>query len=138
MWPDVIDFRNFYRTSLGLVAQRAIRRQVRELWPNLRGLNVLGVGYGAPYLRPFRDEAQRVMLAMPAAMGVMAWPKEGPNLACISHETALPLPDLSVDRILLVHGLEFTHHMQEFLREIWRVLADDGRVMAVVPNRRGI
>lgn len=138
MWPDVLDLRNFYQTSLGRVAQRSIRRRVRGLWPNLRGLNVLAVGYGAPYLRPFREEAQRALLAMPASMGVMAWPREGPNLACISHEVALPLPDLSVDRILLVHGLEFTQNLDEFLREVWRVLADDGRVLAVVPNRRGI
>ncbi len=138
MWPDVVDLHNFYGSSLGHVAQRSIRRKVRELWPNLSGLNVLGLGYAAPYLRPFREEAQRVIQIMPARMGVMVWPTDGPNLACIAHETELPLPDLSMDRILMVHGLECSHHMHEFLREVWRVLADGGRVMAVVPNRRGI
>ena len=138
MWPDVIDIYSFYSSSLGHVAQRSIRRKLRELWPNLSGLNVMGLGYAAPYLRPFRKESQRVLLVMPAQMGVMAWPSDEPNLACLSHEMALALPDLSMDRVLLVHGLEFTHHMREFLREIWRVLADDGRMMVVVPNRRGI
>lgn len=138
MWPDVVDIHSFYNTSLGHVAQRSIRRKLRELWPNLSGLNLMGLGYAAPYLRPFRKEAQRALLVMPAQMGVMAWPTDEANLACLSHETSLALPDLSVDRILLVHGLEFTHHMGEFLREIWRVLADDGRMMVVVPNRRGI
>jgi SAM-dependent methyltransferase len=43
-----------------------------------------------------------------------------------------------VDRILLVHGLEHAGHAQAMLREAWRVLAADGRLLMVVPNRRGI
>ena len=50
----------------------------------------------------------------------------------------LPLPDASVDRVLLVHGLENTEQVGPLFREIWRVLASGGRLLVVVPNRRGI
>jgi SAM-dependent methyltransferase len=56
----------------------------------------------------------------------------------LADETELPLPDRSVDRALLVHALESTEQVRATLREVWRVLADGGRLLVVTPNRRGI
>ncbi len=53
-------------------------------------------------------------------------------------EATLPLPDASVDRLLLVHYLEVSENPNQLLREIWRVLAPEGRLLIIVPNRRGI
>ena len=138
MWQDIVDLSEFYTSSLGHTAQRIIRRRIRGWWSDVRGDSVLGVGYATPYLRPFRDEAARVLALMPGRMGVMAWPREGPNCAAICDEAHLPLPDLSIDRILVVHGLECSDQVRAYLREIWRVLADGGRLIVAVPNRRGI
>ncbi len=138
MWQDVVELRDFYSGSLGHVAQRMIRRRVRELWPDVRGENVLGLGYATPYLRRFRAEAQRVLALMPGRMGVLPWPGEGRNSTAIAAEDELPLADLSMDRILLAHGLECTDQISAYLREVWRVLADGGRLLVVAPNRRGI
>lgn len=138
---DVVDLRDFYASSLGSIARRMIRRQVRALWPDLRGTRVLGFGYATPYLSPFVDEAERVAAVMPTRMGVLAWPEritEERNLALVAHEDEIPLPDLSVDRILVVHGLEYSENAHLMLREMWRVLADGGRLMVAVPNRRSI
>ena len=105
MYTDVVDLRDFYETRRGQVARHMIRRTVRALWPDLRGLRVLGLGYATPYLRQFRDEAERVIACMPASQGVLHWPLEGPWAVALTEETELPLPDYSVDRVLLVHGL---------------------------------
>ncbi|HCP00280.1 MAG TPA: hypothetical protein DIT35_02200, partial [Rhodospirillaceae bacterium] len=70
---DVVDLCDFYGTSLGSVARRMIRRQVRAVWPNLRGLRVLGLGYATPYLTPFTDEAAHVASVMPTRLGILAW-----------------------------------------------------------------
>jgi SAM-dependent methyltransferase len=43
-----------------------------------------------------------------------------------------------VDRVLLVHALEISANAPELLREVWRVLAPGGRLLAVIPNRRGL
>ena len=50
----------------------------------------------------------------------------------------MPFPDLYFDRILLIHGLEITENARRLLREVWRVLKDDGRLLVVAPNRRGL
>jgi len=138
MFIDVVDLRDFYHDRLGLVARHMIGRRVRALWPDVRGMRLLGVGYATPYLGPYLAEAERVAAVMPAPQGVLPWPPEGPNRACLAEESELPFPDFSVDRVLLVHGLEFSEQVRPLLKEIWRVLAGGGRLIVAVPNRRGI
>jgi hypothetical protein len=138
MWTDVVDLRDFYETPLGQVARQLIRLRVRALWPDLAGQSLLGLGYATPYLRQFREEAARVVAVMPAQQGVLHWPPEGPNAVALADETELPLPDYSMDRVLLVHGLECGEHRRDMLREVWRVMTSSGRLLVVVPNRRGI
>ncbi len=138
MHTDVVDLRAFYASSMGQVARRMIRRQIRLCWPDARGLVVAGLGYAVPFLRPFRDEANRVLAFMTATQGAVFWPWEGPGAVALADEAELPLPDLSVDRILVVHGLETTEKQRAMMREIWRVLSGDGRLLVVVPNRRGL
>jgi SAM-dependent methyltransferase len=138
MWNDVVDLRDFYDSRLGQTARQLIRLRVRAIWPDVTGQTVLGLGYATPYLRQFRDEAERVLAIMPAAQGASHWPPEGPNVTALAEETDLPLPDVAVDRVLLVHGLECGEHLSDMLREVWRVMAGGGRLLVVVPNRRGI
>lgn len=138
MWSDIIDLREFYARRIGRTAQRMIRRQVRELWPDVSNLNVLGLGFATPYLGVFRGEAERVLAAMPAGQGVLHWPTGERGLTMLVDENDIPLPDLSMDRVIVVHGLECAEQVRPMLREVWRVLADSGRLIIVVPNRRGL
>lgn len=138
MWSDVVDLRDFYATSLGQVAGRAVRARVRALWPATAGLRVLGLGYATPLLRPFLDEAQCTVAAMPMGQGVLHWPRTAPNHAALVDECDLPFPDSAFDRIVLAHAVENAESLRAMLREVWRVLADAGRVVVVVPNRRGL
>ena len=138
MWVDVIDLRDFYATPLGRLARRVVRRQLRGLWADVSGQRVLGVGFAIPYLGQFRDEAERVVSVMPPVQGVMHWPPNEPGLVALADDVALPFPDRSMDRILLVHALESSAHFRELLRECWRVLADGGRLVVIAPNRRGL
>jgi SAM-dependent methyltransferase len=98
----------------------------------------LGIGYATPYLGLFREEAERCLAFMPAAQGVVKWPSERPALAALVDELELQLTDAAVDRVLLVHALEVAQDAGALLREVWRVLAAGGRLLAVVPNRRGV
>jgi SAM-dependent methyltransferase len=138
MWNDVVDLREFYATALGQMARRMIRRRIRLVWPDLHGMRLLALGFGTPYLRPYLEEAERVIAIMPAAQGVIHWPPEGPGLVTLAEETELPLPDRSVDRVLVIHCLEATEDLLGMMREIWRVLADGGRLLMVAANRRSL
>jgi len=135
---DVIDLRNFYGQHLGVVARRFVGRGIRARWKDTRALSVVGIGYATPYLGLFREEADRCLALMPATQGVVRWPSTRPALAALVAEDELPLTDSAVDRVLLVHALEMSSDPAELLRETWRVLAAGGRLVAVVPNRRGL
>src|ERR1043165_7687666 len=135
---DVVDLRNFYGQRLGVVARRFVARGIRALWKDTFGLRVVGVGYATPYLGLFREEAERCLAFMPAGQGVVKWPTTRPALSCLVDENELPLPGAAVDRVLLVHALEMTDDPGTLLREVGRLLASCGRLLAVVPNRRGL
>jgi SAM-dependent methyltransferase len=135
---DVVDLRNFYSQRLGVVARRFVGRSIRARWSDTHTLRVLGIGYATPYLGLFREEAERCLALMPATQGVIRWPSTRAALAALVEEDELPLTDSAVDRVLLVHALEMSADPVELLREIWRVLAAGGRLLAVVPNRRGL
>jgi SAM-dependent methyltransferase len=129
---------DFYGTARGAVTTRLLRERLVRLWPDMRGQSVLGIGYTAPYLRLWREQARRCIALTPAQMGVARWPAGAPNLSLTAEEDALPFPDLMFDCILLVHGLEAAENARRMLREVWRVLKDDGRLLVIVPNRTGM
>src|SRR6202040_2058218 len=107
-------------------------RGIRRRFADTRGMSVVGVGYPTPYLGLFREDAERCLAFMPAAQGVVKWPSARPTLTALVDECELPLPDGAVDRILLVHALESSRDVAALLREVWRVLAAGGRILAVV------
>jgi SAM-dependent methyltransferase len=138
MYLDVIDLRDFYTGDLGITVRHILAARIRTLWPNVTGDRLMGFGFATPYVGQFRDEAERVLAFMPAAQGVVNWPGKGPTSSALVSEDMLPLPDAALDRVLLVHALEMSNDPREVLREVWRVLAPGGRMIAVVPNRRGL
>jgi SAM-dependent methyltransferase len=115
-----------------------IRRRIREFWPDIKGKTVMALGYSTPYLRYYREESHHLVAFMPAEQGALSWSKKNPNIAVLTEETQLPLPDKSIDLALVIHSLEFTSYPREMIREIWRVLKDGGRLLLVVPNRSGL
>ncbi len=137
MRRDVLELRRFYASPLGRAARDMISRKLDEAWNGARGLDVLGLGYGTPFLDAF-PTARRTVAAMPAGQGVEAWPQGGRNLACLADETALPFANAMFDRILVVHGLEESDDPTAFLREVWRVLAPSGRAVIVAASRLGL
>jgi SAM-dependent methyltransferase len=135
---DVVDLREFYASPLGQASRRLIARRVRSRWSDVAGSTVLGLGHATPYLDQFRQEARAVIGFMPAEQGVVHWPQEGPSATALVDDMELPIPDGSVDFVLVAHGLELTDHPADMLKEIWRVLAPQGRALLIVPNRRGM
>ena len=60
------------------------------------------------------------------------------SLTALVEEDALPFPDVFFDRILMVHGLEGAENLRALLRQLWRVLAPEGRMLLVAPNRASL
>ncbi len=51
-------------------------------------------------------------------------------------KTRCPFADVLFDRILIVHGLEGAESLRPLLRQVWRVLAPEGRILIVAPQPR--
>jgi len=139
MHLDVQDLRNFYyRSTLGRAAQKAVRDQMLQMWPEAKGQTVLGYGFAVPLMRPYLAEARRVIALMPGPQGVMPWPVGMPNVSVLSEETAWPIETGHVDKLIVMHGLETSDLPDAVLAECWRVLGPGGKALFVVPNRAGL
>ena len=136
MPQDVRDLATFYDSPLGQLARRAVLRQLRQFWPDLSTRRLMGYGFAIPYLRAFTG-TERAIAAVPAPLGATIWPQAS-NAAVLCEEDALPFPDVFFDRILVVHGLESSDSLRALLRQLWRVLAPEGRILMVVPNRASL
>jgi hypothetical protein len=61
MQLDAGNLVDFYETAVGQAARRMIVHRLKLLWPQCRGLRVLGYGFAVPYLKPYLGEAERVV-----------------------------------------------------------------------------
>jgi SAM-dependent methyltransferase len=139
MHLDVIDLRQFYyRTALGRIAQKAVRDRMLAFWPEAKGQTVVGFGFAVPLLRPYLAEAERVIGLMPAEQGVMPWPAGLDNVSVLCRENLWPVATGTVDKLVCMHGLETSEHPAGVLEECERVLAPNGTVLFIVPNRTGM
>ncbi len=135
---DVVDLRGFYASPLGNVARQVINRAIQSRWTNTSGLALLGLGYAVPYLDALKESTERTLAFMPAAQGVVHWPSVGLSASALVDGEEMPLRDSTIDRVLLVHALEVAEDPADMLSEIWRILAPGGRLLAIVPTRRGM
>lgn len=136
MRQDVLELRAFYASAMGRAAARLIARKVGEAWGEVKGLDILALGYAIP-VAP-EGMARRVIAAMPAGQGVEVWPSEARNRACLVEDGALPFANALFDRVLALHALEESDDPQGLLREVGRVMAPTGRLIVAASARHGL
>ena len=138
MHLDIVELRSFYARPLGAMVRRLLGQSIRQRWTPVAGSTLIGLGFATPYLGFYRNETLRLGALMSAHQGALVWPGSGAVHTVIVEEESLPLPDACVDRVLAVHCLDMAERPRPLLREIWRVLRPEGRLLVVVPNRRGV
>lgn len=134
---NVIDLKTFYKSLLSTMVQEQIINIINSVWPDFgqnENIHELAYGYPCPYLINIKES---LPIFMPAHMGAIVFP-EPLNQTVLIDEELFPLPDHSMERILVIHGLEYALNHQMLLAEIHRILKDDGSVVFIVPNRRSI
>ena len=141
MYDDVIALRDFYKTPLGQHVAGQLQPHLTRFWHvDASCCNVM-VGYGIGWLQPASCDHEvlaNLLTLMLARLGVISWPDSGPGRSSLVDGHALPLPDVHIDRLLLAHALEFDTEPGRLLDECWRVLDGAGKLLVVVPNRRGL
>jgi SAM-dependent methyltransferase len=134
----VVDLRDFYASALGRLTCSTLTARLARLGAAKPGQIVMGLGYAPPYLPALAPEGAAGLAFMPAKQGVVHWPEDSKNLSTLVDGCALPLVESAIDMAFLVHSLEFADAPEEMLEEVWRVLAPQGRLILVIPNRRGL
>jgi SAM-dependent methyltransferase len=122
MRPHATDLARYYETGAG---QRAQDR-------------VLGLGFCGPYVQLLHGKVERILLAHPALQGYQPWPPGKPNCVVQVDDKSLPFAEAMFDQVVAIHALEYAEPVRKTLREIWRVLAPQGRLLLVVPNRTSL
>jgi SAM-dependent methyltransferase len=135
---DVVELREFYATPLGQGVRGLVGRGLARRLKPRPGETVLGLGFTPPYLDDICGPETTALAFMPARQGVIHWPPGEEVKSALVDEYDLPLLESVADAVLVVHGLELADSPLEMLQEIWRVLAPQGKLHLVVPNRRGI
>src|SRR5260370_40440771 len=135
---DVHNLQSFYASPLGEVSRRLVGRVIRARWEESAGLSLGALGYERPYLDRLRDKAKRCLALMPAEHGVVIWPEARCCAVALVDIEMLLLPDGSIDRLLLAHALEAADRPDMLLEEVWRIMAPEGRIIVIVPSRRGV
>ena len=139
MRQDIVFLEKFYATRLGQAAQLLMFERVADLWPDCEGLSVLGMGYGIPLLSGFAATARTCVAAVPEGVGQVRWKPTDRGIASVmTEEDHLPFADGSFDRIILLHGVEEAESPRAVLREAWRLLSPEGRILIAVANRKGL
>jgi len=130
----IVDTAAFYTQALGKATLELLNARLGKHLPRAADALVMGLGFASPYL----NADARHLSFMLARGGAMHWPSDGKVKSALVDELELPLPDNSVDTVLLIHALEFAESAEDLLAEVWRVLAPQGKLILVVPNRRGL
>ncbi len=139
MRPDVTHFNHFYfQTELGSFVNETLIAETNEIWPDKASDSVLGYGFALPLLGQFLEEGTRVINLMPESLECQKWPAGKPNMSVHTLESNWPLPTASIERAILLHGLEFCENESSMLSECWRVLVPEGLMLIIVPNKSGV
>jgi SAM-dependent methyltransferase len=133
--PGIVQLKQFYSTRLGVAVADMVGRAITGMWPRATDDAMLVIGYGAPYISQYLSQATPLIMAMPAEQGAAAWPSSQSNHVILAHDGELPLQNNSINRVFLIHSVEYSEHLNAMMQEVWRVLVPGGRVLAVVPNR---
>lgn len=133
------NIKNFYSLRRGRMVRRLLSAHIRAFWPDMKGMRLMGAGYALPYIKNIAGTTgdNFGFAFMPEGMGVHYWPDGKKGRVFLGNETELPLETESIDRIILIHGLEFFDKPSACFHELWRVLKSNGRIIVVVPNRLG-
>ena len=115
-----------------------VLRRLHTLWPHMEGLDVLGYGYGIPYLKNYQSKTHKLIHAMPMGQGVVENLTRRGNSSVLVHEHQLPFLPASFDRVFVSHGLEEAAQVPLVLAELWRVMKPEGRIVIAAANRAGL
>lgn len=138
MKKNIDNFKMFYLSFLGKAVSNILSQKILNLWKPINNSRIATIGFCSPYLRSINKKTQRTFFLVPSSHGLHHFDVNNKNLTVSVNEYILPIDDLSLDRLLVIHSFEFLTDHNKFLREAWRSLDKNGEILIVVPNSFGL
>ncbi len=129
---------SFYRSRLGRAAATCLGQRMIDLWGPCKGEAMLGIGFVVPLLPLWQATARACIGVTPDEAGDTFHSASRGGVLVRAPEHRLPFADGVFDRIVLLHALEEADSPRQLLREAWRVLAPEGRIIVAVANRKSL
>lgn len=107
---------DFYKNDQGIKFYKNINNSIKELWPDITNENIIIIGYGSPYIDSFNKNN---------------------NVITINCFDSFSFPVEYADRVILVHAIEYNEQPSLLLREIWRIIKTNGKLLVIAPNKHG-
>ena len=136
MEHDLLNILYFYRSYLGTVTKRIIAKQINQFWQSAPN-SLFGIGYTDTFLDDFHKAGSQCTAMMPMTMGGYARNGLENYTTVLVNDICLPLKKESIKNILCIHMLEHTPHPELFLQEVYNVMAPEGEMILIIPNRHG-
>lgn len=134
MLYDVGKINTFYNHSHGQIVAKLLREELSNIWEPSKTTSNLAVGF--PFY--FFPEDIICPVLMPVEIGGIAWAHNQEIYTAIIDSNSWPLESDSIDCIFISHALEFITDHHSFLMEAGRVLKSAGKLILMVPHRRGL
>ena len=134
MLYDVGKINTFYNHSHGQIVAKLLREDLSNIWEPSKTTSNLAVGF--PFY--FFPEDIICPVLMPVEIGGIAWAHNQEIYTAIIDSNSWPLESDSIDCIFISHALEFIPDHHSFLMEAGRVLKSAGKLILMVPHRRGL
>ena len=128
----------FYASRLGRAAADRMGQRMIDLWGPCKGDAVLIIGYPSPILRLWEGSARACVGAVPDELGEVRYDSPRGGVVVMAPEHRLPFSDGGFDRIVLLHALEEADSPRLLMREAWRLLAPEGRIIVAAANRKSL
>lgn len=139
MRQDAATLQAFYTSPLGQHITTLLRARLHALWPDLARTAVLGHGYATPLIKDLPPGTKARVASMPAAQGATTWASGQAGVSTVLVEDeGLPFMNGVFDRVIILHGIEETGKADRLIKEAWRVLVPEGRIVVFAANRLGL
>lgn len=120
----------FYASATGRLCLREACAALDSLWDDLRGKRILTIGYATPFYTYFQEKNPQSVTEMDF--------EDSPEktLSLKAPESSFPFKSETFDRIFSTAALERAFLPNVFLREVRRVLREDGSLVLMTLNKR--
>lgn len=128
----------FYATKLGQKTAERLSDRLSDLWEIRETERVLGIGYPLPLIQQWMTHSKACIGVIPEEIGEARMRGARGQTLCRAPEHRLPFNEGMFDRVVLLHALEEAESPRQLLRDVWRVMAPEGRIVVAVTNRKSM